>query len=133
MKEGGQNLTVFWMCVTHCLLSGLALFLLGVTGVDQHPNGSFLENLLTNRAVEITVGALLMLVSFALFFSNRKVFWVVVIVNLLAFGVSLAVAYEIGVYTVFGLGLLVFLPATVIWYTAQLMLLNRLRKGLWPS
>lgn len=56
-----------------------------------------------------------------------SVFWFCV--TLVAFCVSLAIAFEIGSFMVFGLGLLVLLPATVIWYVTQLFLLNILRKN----
>lgn len=75
----------------------------------------------------------MILLSLALFRSNPISFYVTVCVNLLSFCVYVALADEVGVLMVIGLGMLAALPAAVIWCVGWLFMQNVLRKEFWPK
>lgn len=124
---------VFWICVIHGILSGLLLLFLAITGAEpQHPVGILFGGLLTSPAVELAVGAALIIMSLALVVPSRKVFWSAFGVNLVASLVYLALALELGANLALGMGVLVVVPFAFFWYLTQFSYLNRLRRGLWP-
>ena len=83
---------------------------------------------------DVTVGAALVFVSLLLAsVPIRPVFWAAFAVNLVSCSACLVHGFQMGMYTFFGLGILMILPLAAFWAFSQLAVLNSLRQSFPPA